>query len=280
LSPLLSSFRLSLSLLHCTFSKYLVVSTMAEEKKEESVSFTISYFGIGGRGAPLRAAAFMGGLSYRDRFVTGVQHRETKAAGNRRWTGIPELTLHDKDGNDVITIGQSNVCLTLIGSMAGSYPKDMVSQALVDEILASVEDCMAFLGPSFREKDEEKKKAMRLDLMKEDKFPYWMAKFEQRLEENEKRGHKNGLSVGDSITVADIKLYYGLVFLTGGALDHIDGPALLKPNKRITAFMEKMKADENLNKFEAAFKEQVAKYDKGKGEADHVIKGKNVYAAL
>lgn len=40
-----------------------------------------------------------------------------KAQGKRRWSGIPELTLHDKDGNDVATIGQSNVCLTLIGMM-------------------------------------------------------------------------------------------------------------------------------------------------------------------
>jgi len=254
---------------------------MAEEKKEESVSFTITYFGIGGRGQPLRAAAFLGGLSYRDRFVTGAQHKEVKAAGKRRWTGIPEMTIHDKDGNDVLTIGQSNVCLTLIGTMAGLYPKDNhVQAALVDEILASVEDCMDMLGPTFREPDADKKKAMRLALMADDKLPYWIGKFEQRMEENEKRGNKNGFSVGDSMTVSDIKLYYGLVFLTGGALDDIDGPKLMKPNKRLAAFLEKMKADENLVKFEAAFKAQQDKYDKGKGEADHVVKGKNVYAAL
>lgn len=45
---------------------------MAEQKEgSESPSFTITYFGIGGRAAPLRAAAFISGLSYRDRFLSG-----------------------------------------------------------------------------------------------------------------------------------------------------------------------------------------------------------------
>ena len=42
------------------------------EQKEESVSFTISYWAISGRGAALRAAAFLGGISYKDEFVSGV----------------------------------------------------------------------------------------------------------------------------------------------------------------------------------------------------------------
>ena len=127
------------------------------EQKEESVSFTITYYGMGGRGAPLRAAAFVGGLSYKDAFTTGMSpleltlslslnaiitmtlshscihcrhiccsktgpaHAAVKKAGNRRWSGVPELTLHDKDGNDVITIGQSNVCLKLIGMTPSGY---------------------------------------------------------------------------------------------------------------------------------------------------------------
>jgi len=252
---------------------------MAEEKKEESVSFTIEYWGMGGRGAPLRAAAFLGGLSYKDKFVTGSQHKEVKKAGNRRWSGIPEMTLHDKDGNDVAVIGQSNVCLKLIGSMAGMYPKDMVQQALVDEILASTEDTMVILSPSFRV-SEDQKKAMRLEMMKPDKLPYWMQKFDNRFTENEKRGNKNGFVVGDSMTVADLKLYFSVHFLCGGAVDHIDGAELLKPVAKLSAFYEKMKADENLKKFDEAFKAQQAKTKANAEDNVHVIKGKNVYVAM
>merc|ERR1719334_412009 len=89
-----------------------------------------------------------------------------KAQGKRRWSGIPELTLHDKDGNDVATIGQSNVCLTLIGKMGGLYPEgNRVQQALIDEILAACEDTMGLLAPSFPVKDADKKKsdATRVD---------------------------------------------------------------------------------------------------------------------
>ena len=57
--------------------------------------------------------------------------------------------------------------------MAGFYPENVVQRALVDEILAATEDVMGMLAPSFTVKDAEKKKAMRLELMKPDKFPYW-----------------------------------------------------------------------------------------------------------
>merc|ERR1712083_617108 len=116
---------------------------MAEAKEtEESVSFTIQYFGIPGRGAPLRAAAFLGGISYKDQFVTGAEHGAAKKAGKKRWSGMPEVTLHDKDGNDVAVVAQSNVCLKLVGQLAGLYPKNPLMAAMVDEVTASVEDTM------------------------------------------------------------------------------------------------------------------------------------------
>jgi len=255
---------------------------MAEEK-QESVSFTIEYFGIGGRGAPLRAAAFIGGLSYKDAFTNGEKHKAVKMAGNRRWSGIPEMTLHDKDGNDVATIGQSNVCLRLIGTMAGLYPENMLQRALVDEVMAACEDVMGLLGPSFPVKDAAKKKAMRLELMKEDKFPYWFGKFELRMTENEARGCKNGFMVGDTMTIADIKMYFGIAFLVSGAVDHIDGDVLLKPVPKVAAFLAMMKANEKVKAFEDAFKAQQAKTKANAEDNVHVIQGKdrkNVYAAM
>jgi len=256
---------------------------MAEEKSE-SASFTIEYFGMGGRAAPLRAAAFMGGVSYKDRFVTGPEHGKIKGMGLRRWSGIPEVTLHDKDGNDVAKIGQSNCCLKLIGQMAGFYPENVVLRALVDEILAATEDVMGMLAPSFPVKDAEKKKAMRLELMKEDKFPYWFQKFENRFTENEARGSKSGYIVGDTMTVADLKLYYSISFLTSGRVDHIDGDVLLKAVPKVTAFTAKMKDDENIKKFEAAFAKQCEEM-KARMEADakdneYFVKGKAVYAEM
>jgi len=259
---------------------------MAEAKQDsESPSFTITYFGIGGRAAPLRAAAFLGGISYRDRFLSGKQHGMQKAQGKRRWAGIPELTLHDKDGNDVATIGQSNVCLTLIGKMSGLYPEgNVVQQALIDEILGACEDTMGLLAPSFPVKDPEKKKAMRLELMKDGKFPYWFQKFENRLKENEARGCNKGFLVGDTMTIADLKLYLHLSFLCSGEVDYIDGDTLLKPVPKLSAYLKMMEADENIKKFTVAFEKQRAEM-KAKMAADekdneYIVTGKNIYSSM
>ena len=117
-----------------------------------------------------------------------------------------EIVILDKDGKDMLTIGQSNACLRYIGGISGSYPEGNVQRALVDEVLDSSEDLLGLIVPPiFMEDENEKKEAVKA-LMK-DKYglPYWFKKFEARLEENEKRGNKNGFFVGDSITIADLK---------------------------------------------------------------------------
>jgi len=255
---------------------------MAEAKEtEESVSFTIQYFGIPGRGAPLRAAAFLGGISYKDQFVTGAEHGAAKKAGKKRWSGMPEVTLHDKDGNDVAVVAQSNVCLSLIGQMAGLYPKNMVQAALVEEVTTAVEDMIgAVLAPTFGLKDDELKKAREALVTDKGKLPYWFSKFENRLTENEARGFKNGYFVGDSMTVADLKAFYGMNGLMSGGWDHLDVSPLMKDIPKIAAFVKKMNEDEGIKKFNAAFAAQQAKTKENPEDKVHVIKGKNVYMSL
>ena len=91
---------------------------MAQEAKtDDKPSFRVTYFGFGGRGAPLRVAASLGGLSYEDKFISFDQHKQEKADGKRRWNGLPEITIFDKNGNELTTIGQSNACLRYIGIM-------------------------------------------------------------------------------------------------------------------------------------------------------------------
>eukprot|EP01083_Nonionella_stella_P072997 197082_1 len=249
------------------------------EQKEDAPSFRITYFGFPGRGAPLRAAAFLGGLSYEDKFTSFAEHQQAKQDGTRRWRGVPELTVFDKDGNEVVTFGQSNSCLRYIGKLTGAYPQKPVHRALVDEILDSIENAVSLLTSSFVESDAEKKKAMRLALMKPDKFPFWFSKFEQRLEENEKRGNKKGYFVGDSLTIADLKAYYMAKWFSSGVLDHIDGNALIEPNKRFTAFVKLIQENEAMQKYEAEFAEQVKQYKENK-VSSFKKSGKGLYGSL
>ena len=84
------------------------------------------------------------------------------------------------------------------------------------------------------------------------KYGFVLTKFKiHRLEENEKRGSKNGYMVGDKLTIADLKAYYGLEFCT--TLEHVDGPKLLEPVKRCATFIEKIKADKGVKKMEEIF---------------------------
>ena len=89
----------------------------------------------------------------------------------------------------------------IIGKVGGNglYPDNPVQRALIDEVLDSCEDVINAFVPSFREQDNDKKKAMRIALQADDKIPYWINKFQARFDENEKRGNKNGYIVGDKV---------------------------------------------------------------------------------
>ena len=87
---------------------------MAEQKTDQP-SFKITYFGFDGRGAPLRLAAVAAGLAYEENIITFEEHGKAKAEGKRRWSGVPELTIYDNDGKEIVTLGQSNTCLRYIG---------------------------------------------------------------------------------------------------------------------------------------------------------------------
>eukprot|EP00483_Globobulimina_turgida_P006709 UN06719 len=221
---------------------------MAEQKESISPSFRITYFPGDGRGAALRAAASFGGLSYEDQFTSFSEHKQAQDDGTRRWSGIPEITVFDENGTEVAVIGQSNSCLRYIGILSGLFPtKNVIERALVDEILDGIEEVNNMINASVKERDSQKKKAMRLKLMEADNIPYWLNKFEMRLEENGKRGNKNGYFVGDNLTVADLKFYFMNKGLTCGVLDYIDGAKMFQPFKRATSLCEQLKAMDKMN---------------------------------
>eukprot|EP01084_Bolivina_argentea_P260601 440141_1 len=226
--------------------------------------FRIIYFAFGGRAAPLRLAAYLGGICYEDRFESFRDHGLAKKEDIRRWVGIPEVTILDKYGNDVVTVGQSNACLRYIGTLTGLYPTDIVKRLLVDEILDSVEDMNNMMSLSMKEKDSEKKKSMRLGLMQKDKLPYMCHKFEKRLEENEKRGFKNGYFVGDQLSIADLKFYFQIKTILNGNLDYIDGHALVEPNPRIVAFAQSIEDLQGFKNFKIEFAKQQKEYKQKK----------------
>eukprot|EP00486_Rosalina_sp_Unknown_P007880 CAMPEP_0201586392 /NCGR_PEP_ID=MMETSP0190_2-20130828/132394_1 /ASSEMBLY_ACC=CAM_ASM_000263 /TAXON_ID=37353 /ORGANISM="Rosalina sp." /LENGTH=181 /DNA_ID=CAMNT_0048034325 /DNA_START=75 /DNA_END=616 /DNA_ORIENTATION=+ len=180
---------------------------MAEQKAEECSSFRISYFAFTGRAQPIRNAAAIGGIAFEDRFVNSLQVKQEKEAGKRKWSGVPEMDLLDKDGKVVMTIGQSSTCLRYIGKLAGLYPKNPLQAALVDEIVDSIEDMNNVARKALMmEKAEEKEAAAKKLCEDGSDLRYWLDKFVNRLEERAKAGIKSGLCVTEEMTIADLKL--------------------------------------------------------------------------
>ena len=85
------------------------------EQKSDSPSVRITYYAMPGRAAPIRLACQLGGISYEDNFITSEEQKQQKADGKRRWSGPPEITIFDKNGKELVTIGQSNACLRYVG---------------------------------------------------------------------------------------------------------------------------------------------------------------------
>ena len=125
---------------------------------------------------------------------------------------------------------QSNSILRFAGRLSGLYPEDDLVKALkVDEALDVCEDINCLLGPSFHEQDPDKKMAMRKQLA-EETLPEWAAYLERLLVNN----GSNGFIVGDNLTIADLKLYWVVDFLTSGMLDGIPTSLLDKYAKVMT----------------------------------------------
>merc|ERR1712154_306968 len=179
-------------------------------------------------------------------------------------------------GKDVVTIGQSNACARYVGSISGTYPKGLVERALVDEVMDSSEDLNVLVGKASFGDEESKKKATEEMLKKDGSFAYWLGKFEARLEENEKRGNKNGFFVGDSITIADLK--FNSVFTYAGMVP--GAMAFVKAGyKRISALLDAVSNNDKIKAFNEVFAKNTAAAVKD-GKMEFKYEGKAVYSDL
>jgi len=245
------------------------------EQKESSPSFRVTYYAFTGRAEPLRLAAALGGIAFEDNFINKEMQQKAKAEGKRRWSGPPEITILDKDGKELTVIGQSNACLRYIGNIGGLYPKDNVQRALVDEVMDSSEDLIGLVGKIVFGGFDDAEKKKKIDELCKEPLPYWLNKFELRLEENEKRGNKKGVFVGDTITVADLKLFCAFTYVNmlPGTKD------VIANYKRLTAFFDVINGDEKVKAFKATFAENL-KVAKEKQTMVFRYDGKSVYGAF
>jgi glutathione S-transferase len=175
-----------------------------------SATPTLVYFPFGGRAAAIRDAFRMGGIDFNDEHVAPDNFAALKASGELPFGALPILKIGGR------TISQSNAILRYAGKLTGLYPDDHALALRVDEAMGGTDDMMAPMGASIREQDPERKMAIRKD-MAENILPQNFARFEKLIKDN----GNTGFLVGNSLTIADLKLLHSVDKLTDGSLDGI-----------------------------------------------------------
>ena len=178
-------------------------------------SLRLRYFSFPGRAEPIRDALRIGRIEFIDEQLTFEQFGRCREAGEFPFGGVPVMVIETDDGTQCVS--QSNAILHFAGQLSGLYPaQDPLLALKVDEVLSVVEDISWLIEPSLDEADIDRKMSMRGELADET-LPYWMGCLNQRLVDNGSTGYV----VGDDLTVADLKLFWLVDWLTMGILDGI-----------------------------------------------------------
>ena len=157
-----------------------------------------------------RLALHLGGIPFDDVRVDRAHFMELKASGELPYGQLPVL---DIDG---VRLAQSGAISRFCGKLSGLYPEDALEAAQVDELLDLASQMTESISPTVREKDPEKRQAMRRELGAT-KLPTWLAALEKRVDS----GDGSPYLVGDQLSVADLAIWRLLGWLTGGILDGI-----------------------------------------------------------
>lgn len=182
-----------------------------------------------------RLALHIGGVEFEDVRLGRDEFRAKKESGALPYGQLPVIEV------DGVMIAQSAAIARFCGKVAGLYPKgDDVAAARVDELLDAASQISDLVGPSMREKDLEKRAALR-DVLGQETFPRWFALLEKRLEQN----GASDYAVGDSLTVADLALWRLLGWLCGGVIDGIPTD-LLTPHARLEAHFKRIDGREDI----------------------------------
>jgi glutathione S-transferase len=165
------------------------------------------YFDLhGGRGEPARLALSIGGIPFEDDRVAPSDWEGRKAD-----TPFGALPVLEVDGQ---TVAQSNAINRYVGKLANLYPSDPWQAALCDEVMEAVEDINSKIFATLF-LPEEQKKALRKSLV-EGPIPFYLARLQQRLE-----ALGGQYFAGDSLSVADLKVFVLMRHLKSGVLDHV-----------------------------------------------------------
>ena len=198
----------------------------------------LTYFDFdGSRGEVARLALNIAGVAFEDRRIA----RKDWAAQRDQFP-FQALPVLEVDGK---VIAQSNTINRYVGKLTGLYPKDDWQAALVDEVMAAIEDVTTRIGATFSLEGEAKQKA------REALAAGPLMRYLQQLEARLKAGGGEWF-VEKRLTVADLKCYLFVRWLKSGALDHIPADLVDKHAPLLAKHLERVKSHPKIAAYYAA----------------------------
>ncbi len=166
---------------------------------------TLTYFDFpASRGEECRLALFVAGVPFTDERLKPAEWEKRRAS--TPYGALPVLTA---EGHR--PLAQSNAILRLVGSLHGLHPADSWEAARHEAVMGAVEDLRGRLRLIRDLKDDERKRAreeLARGFMQE-----WAGHIQDQLD---------GTFVGgETLNVADLKLFVAMTPFIKGAIDHI-----------------------------------------------------------
>ena len=183
-----------------------------------------------------RIALHLGNIDFEDTRISRDEFLRSRNTGKLDdGTVIPfrQIPCLNVDGQSINqTGGISRFC----GKMSGLYPiENAVDAALIDQVIDMATDLTVLLGPSGKEKNEEKKRSMR-EKLAQGALVQKISFLEELLV-----GGKGDWFVGKNITIADLAIWRLMGWLTSGMIDYLPTNLIAPfPNlKRVCLNVEK-----------------------------------------
>ncbi|GMF43168.1 unnamed protein product [Phytophthora fragariaefolia] len=172
-------------------------------------SIKLTYFGAAGRAEVPRLIFYIGGVPFQDNRIDANQFKAMKES-----LPLGQVPILEVDG-EVFT--QSHAIVRYAGRLGGHYPVSTPYLALkIDEVLHAMGEVEEKMGPSFREPDADKKKAMREELAAVT-LPRYAALLEARLEKMQ----QIPAFTSDDVYVHEVVLYSWVKMMRAGYIDFI-----------------------------------------------------------
>ena len=186
----------------------------------------LTYFDFsGGRAEPARLAMNIGGIPFEDDRFAASDFSEV-----RKMTPLNQVpTLHIND----VQITQSDAITRYVGKLAGLYPEDDLQALLCDEVMGALEDINTKIGATFGLAGDELKTAR--DALATGALPQYLRWLQKQLE-----NHGGQYLADNRLTIADLKAFVILRWLSSGKLDHIPSKLIETVAPKLNEYMNRV----------------------------------------